>query len=49
MNLVDFSIAAYWYGRPLDASFFDVEKLKLNGDGAVDLRDFSIMAYFWTG
>jgi hypothetical protein len=49
VNLVDFSIAAYWYKRPLNDSFKLTEKQKLNGDGKIDLIDFSIMAYYWTG
>lgn len=49
VNLVDFSIAAYWYKRSLSASFMVVEKGLLNGDGKVDLVDFSIMAFYWTG
>ncbi|HRZ30344.1 MAG TPA: hypothetical protein P5274_01605 [Candidatus Paceibacterota bacterium] len=49
VNLVDFSIAAYWYKRPLTATFLALEKAKLNGDGKLNLTDFSIMAYYWTG
>jgi hypothetical protein len=49
VNLVDFSIAAYWYKRPLSADFKVKEAAKLNGDGKIDLVDFSIMAYYWTG
>lgn len=49
VNLVDFSIAAYWYKRQLSESFKLIEKQKLNGDGKIDLVDFSIMAYYWTG
>jgi len=49
VNLVDFSIAAYWYKRPLSDSFKVLEKEKLSADGKVDLVDFSIMAYYWTG
>lgn len=44
INLVDFSIAAYWYKRvnpPVSAD--------LNNDSKVDLIDFSIMAFNWTG
>ena len=26
-----------------------IEKEYLNGDGVIDLIDFSIMAYYWTG
>lgn len=44
VNLVDFSIAAYWYKRPAPPVAVD-----LNSDGKVDLVDFSIMAYYWTG
>ena len=49
VNLVDFSIAAFWYKRPLDASFVTREKERVNGDGKINLVDFSIMAYYWTG
>lgn len=49
VNLIDFSIAAYWYKRKLSPSFAKIEKEKLNGDEKVDLVDFSIMAYWWTG
>jgi len=44
VNIIDFSIAAYWYKRPAPPPAFD-----LNSDGKVDLADFSIMAYYWTG
>lgn len=44
INLVDFSIIAYWYKRPLPPKSVD-----LNTDGKIDLADFSIMAYYWTG
>jgi len=49
VNLVDFSIAAYWCKRPLSVLFAATEKEKLNGDGKIDLVDFSIMAFYWTG
>lgn len=49
VNLIDFSIAAYWYKRTISASFATIEKERLNGDGKVNLIDFSIMAYYWTG
>lgn len=49
VNLVDFSIAAYWYKRPLSATFKPTETQRLNGDGKIDLIDFSIMAFYWTG
>jgi len=49
VNLVDFSIAAYWYKRPLSATFKPTEVERLNGDGKINLIDFSIMAFYWTG
>lgn len=45
VNLVDFSILAYWYkkgGTP-------PANVDLNGDGIINLVDFSILAYHWTG
>ncbi len=44
INLVDFSIAAYWYGKPTPPKNVD-----FNEDGKVNLIDFSIMAFYWTG
>ena len=44
VNLVDFSIAAYWYKRSSPPASIDI-----NGDKKIDLIDFSIMAYYWTG
>jgi hypothetical protein len=44
VNLVDFSILAYWYLKPNPDP-----KVDLNSDGIVDLVDFSILAYYWTG
>ena len=44
VNLVDFSILAYWYKKN---SF--PKKYDLNSDGKIDIKDFSIMAYYWTG
>ena len=44
VNLVDFSIMAYWYKKqnvPV--------RIDLNGDGNVGFVDFSILAYYWTG
>jgi hypothetical protein len=49
VNLVDFSIAAYWYKGVLVGNIIQLEKTKLNGDGKINLVDFSIMAYYWTG
>ena len=44
VNLIDFSIMAYWYKRSSPPT-----KIDLNGDGKITLIDFSIMAYNWTG
>ena len=44
VNLVDFSILAYWYNRPNFPPKYDI-----SGDAKIDLIDFSIMAYYWTG
>lgn len=49
VDLVDFSIAAYWYKIKLSDSFKLIEKSRLNADGKIDLTDFSIMAYYWSG
>jgi hypothetical protein len=44
VNLIDFSVTAYWYKRPNPPASAD-----LNSDGKVDLVDFSILAFNWTG
>ena len=49
VDLVDFSITAYWYNRALTDAFRLVEAERLSGDGQVTLVDFSIMAYWWSG
>ncbi len=49
VNLVDFSIAAFWYKRTLSTTFKEIESARLNADGKITLIDFSIMAYYWTG
>jgi len=49
VNLVDFSIAAYWYKRPISPELELKEAERLNGDDKIDLVDFSIMAFYWTG
>jgi hypothetical protein len=49
VNLVDFSIAAFWYKKTLEPAIATIEKNCLNGDGVINLVDFSIMAFYWTG
>lgn len=49
VNLIDFSIAAYWYKKKLSPQFVKIEKEKLNGDGKINLIDFSILAYYYSG
>lgn len=44
VNLVDFSIESFWYHKAKPPDVYD-----LNGDGFVDIIDFSIMASNWTG
>lgn len=45
VNLIDFSILAYWYGQPTPIPALYL----LDGASTVDLTDFSILAYYWTG
>ena len=49
VNIIDFSIAAFWYERELSNDFIQDEDDQLTGDTLLDLRDFSLMAYYWTG
>ena len=49
VNLVDFSIAAFWYKKTLSGSIITTESDCLNGDAVINLVDFSIMAFNWTG
>lgn len=49
VNLVDFSIAAFWWKRPLTATAKQNIDDKLFPDGKIDLRDFSVLAFYWTG
>jgi len=44
VNLVDFSILAYWYKRANPPALVDVK-----ADRKIDLADFSILASQWTG
>ncbi len=44
INLVDFSVLAFWYQKSNPPICVDINK-----DKVVDLTDFSILAYFWTG
>ncbi len=49
VNLIDFSISAFWYEQELSAEFEPKESERLNGDNQINLTDFSIMAFYWTG
>jgi hypothetical protein len=49
VNLIDFSIAAFWYQKTLSGDMINTEALCLNGDARINLVDFSIMAFYWTG
>lgn len=44
VNILDFSIMAFWYKR-----FGFPERVDLNTDNKVNLTDLSILAYCWTG
>ncbi|HET9641598.1 MAG TPA: dockerin type I domain-containing protein [Candidatus Paceibacterota bacterium] len=46
VNLIDYSIMAYWYHRPLSGRGVRAD---LNKDVKVNLTDFSILAAHWTG
>lgn len=49
VNLIDFSIAAFWYKKSFNEKMLIKEKCALNGDAIINLKDFSIMAYYWNG
>jgi hypothetical protein len=44
INLVDFSVLAFWYGKANPPVCVDTNK-----DNKIDLVDFSILAFWWTG
>jgi hypothetical protein len=49
VNLIDLSIAAFWYKKPLSSAILTADQKALNGDGNINLVDLSIMAFNWTG
>jgi hypothetical protein len=49
VDLIDFSIAAFWDKKKLTGTMIFLEKNELNADTKITLVDFSIMAYYWTG
>jgi hypothetical protein len=44
INLVDFSVMAFWYGKSNSPACIDT-----NNDNIINLVDFSILAFYWTG
>lgn len=44
VTLIDFSVLAYWYGKPNPPRCVDTNK-----DGIITLVDFSILAFYWNG
>ncbi len=44
INLIDFSVLAFWYGKDNPPVCVDT-----NSDKKIDLIDFSILAFYWTG
>lgn len=44
VDIVDFSIIVYWWGKTSPPEEFD-----FNRDAIIDLTDLSILAFYWTG
>jgi hypothetical protein len=44
INLIDFSILLFWFGKNNPPQAIDC-----NQDGLINIKDFSILMYFWTG
>ncbi|MFA5791893.1 MAG: hypothetical protein WC884_02555 [Candidatus Paceibacterota bacterium] len=44
INLIDFSVLAFWYGKDNPPLCVDTNK-----DNIINLIDFSILAFYWTG
>lgn len=44
VNLIDLSVMAYWWERPLPPITVD-----LNRNGLIDMADFSVLVFYWTG
>lgn len=44
INLIDFSVMAFWYGKDNPPRCVDTNK-----DNIINLVDFSILAFYWTG
>ncbi len=44
VNLIDFSILLFWYGKDKPPGTIDC-----NGDAEIDIKDFSLLMYYWTG
>ena len=49
VNLIDLSIAGFWYKKNLSESVITREAAVLNGDGIINLIDLSIIGFYWTG
>ena len=49
VDLIDFSIAEFWYKKSLSELLLIQEKVQLSGDGIINLVDLSIMGFYWTG
>jgi hypothetical protein len=44
VDLIDFSILIYWFNREDAPAHVDLAK-----DNVINIQDFSIMAFYWTG
>lgn len=49
VDIIDFSIAAFWWEAILSDKLVLIENDELNNDGVIDIRDFSLLAFYWTG
>ncbi len=49
VNLVDFVALRAWFRLPLTDEAKAIESRCFNGDQTVDMIDFSILTYYWTG
>lgn len=45
VNIVDVSVMIYWFKKSVPGGFF----ADLNNNGVVDIADFSILVFYWTG
>jgi hypothetical protein len=49
VNIADFMVTKLWYGLPLSIEMLAREAEYFDNNGTINLFDFSLMAYYWTG